>query len=292
VTVLEIIQKSTEYLSRKGVESPRLQSESILAHVLALPRMQLYLNFERKLSDDQVATCRELVQRRGSREPLQHLVGTVSFCGLEIRVGRQALIPRPETEQLAEHAESLLPSGGTSNPTLLDFGTGSGCIAIALATRCPHARVSALDVSTEALTLARTNAELHKVLNRIDFLEGNGFSALPPDAHFDLIVSNPPYIPSAEIDTLEMEVKDFDPRLALDGGIDGLDFYRMLATEAAGHLNPRGAMVLEFGDGQARLIADLLRRQNWIVDPPRSDYSGRDRFLIARVSSDLGARSP
>lgn len=289
MTVLDIIRKSTNFLDAKGVESPRLQSESILAHVLGMPRMQLYLNFERELSEDQVSCCRSLVQRRGGREPLQHLLGTVSFCGLEIRVGRHALIPRPETEQLTEHAQVVVAQMASSIPTVLDFGTGTGCIAVTLAVRCPTVRVTATDLSHEALKLAKTNACAHNVMDRIEFLQGNGFAALPRDSQFDLIVSNPPYIPSAEIDTLQPEVRDFDPRTALDGGSDGLGFYRLMADQARTHLNPEGGLAVEFGEGQAKAITGILADENWIVEPPRSDYSGRERFLIARLSSGEGA---
>ncbi len=283
MTVLEIIQKSTEFLTRKGVESPRLQSETLLAHILGQPRMQLYLNFQRELSEVHVAACRDLVQRRGRREPLQHLVGSVSFCGLELRVDGRALIPRPETEQLVDHAVAFLRDLGTETPTVLDFGTGTGCIAVALAVRCPRARIWASDVSAEALELARLNALAHTAADRITFLLGDGLAGLPAGSCFDLIVSNPPYIPSAEIDQLQPEVREHDPRIALDGGGDGLNCYRLLAGEAAGLLAPGGALMVEHGDGQAVAINTLLQRENWIVEAPLSDYSGRERFLVARL---------
>jgi release factor glutamine methyltransferase len=285
VTVLDIIQRSTDFLKTKGVESPRLQSESILAHVLAMPRMQLYLNFERKLSESQIVDCRDLVKRRGNREPLQHLLGTVSFCGLELCVGPQALIPRPETEQLVEQARAFLAQLNCPHPKVLDFGTGSGCIAVALAVQCPSVHITALDISTKALELARGNAAAHGILDRVTLVQGDGVAALALDSRFDLIISNPPYVVSAEIDTLQAEVRDFDPRIALDGGSDGLDFYRLLATQTPNHLNPAGGLAMEFGDGQASDISTLLEAQNWIVNPPLPDYSGRERFLIARLSS-------
>lgn len=284
MTVLQTIQKSADFLTRKGVESPRFQSESIIAHVLGMPRMQLYLNFHRELSQAQISACRELVMRRGNREPLQHLVESVSFCGLEIRVNATALIPRPETEQLVEHAEAFLRGFTSAAPQVLDLGTGTGCIAIALAVRCPTARISASDISPEALALARSNAALHHLQDRIQFLPGDTFAALPAGARFDLIVCNPPYVASAEIDTLQPEVKDHDPRVALDGGSDGLDFYRLLASRAPAHLTPHGGLLVEFGDGQANIIREILTRENWIVESPLNDYSGRERFLIARFS--------
>jgi release factor glutamine methyltransferase len=320
VTVLEVIQKSAEFLAKRGVDSPRLQAELLLAHVLKLPRMKLYLNFERVLTETEADATREFVKRRGQREPLQHIVGTTSFCGFEIAVSRQVLVPRPETELLAEAGWEYLGQPPTSNiqrptlnpaavaleserraparlddsdaiqlaeaglgaPVALDFGTGSGCIAIALAAKCPAARVVALDVSAEALALAQQNAQSNGVNRRIEFRAGDGFAALKPEERFDLIISNPPYIPSGEIASLPPEVRDFDPRGALDGGADGLDFYRRLAAEAGARLNPGGKLMLEFGDGQADALKKIFEAQMWIVEAVREDYSQRQRILIAR----------
>jgi release factor glutamine methyltransferase len=277
VTVLEAIQKSTDFLQKRGVESPRLQTELLLAHRLAMPRMKLYLNFERVLTAEETDDFRELIKRRGQREPLQHITGSTSFCGFEITVNRHALVPRPETEILAELGWTFLsplPSG-----TALDVGTGTGCIAIALAAKCPNAKISATDISPEALALAKGNAEKNNV--RIEFLQGDGFSAVPKEARFDLIISNPPYIPSTEIETLEPEVRDFDPRSALDGGADGLDFYRLFATQAKSFLKPTGKLMLEFGDGQAPAIREIFENEKWIVEAVKDDYSQRARILIA-----------
>jgi release factor glutamine methyltransferase len=277
-----VIQRSTDFLAKKGVDSPRLQTEWLLASVLQVPRLNLYLNFDRKLSDTELDAIRELVRRRGDREPLQHILGTASFCGLEIKVGPQVLVPRPETELLAEHAWQHLTTCAASRPEALDFGTGSGCIAIALALKCSAAGIHALDVSLDALAIALANATTNGVVDRIRFHSGDGFSALAENLAYDLIVSNPPYIPSAEIDTLPPEVRDHDPRLALDGGQDGLDFYRRLAAEAAGFLRPQGRMMLEFGDGQAEQVRELLVQYNWIVESVEADYSGKQRILTAR----------
>jgi release factor glutamine methyltransferase len=326
VTVLEAIQKSTEFLAQKGVESPRLQTELLLAHLLKLPRMKLYLNFERMLTPAETDALRELVKRRGLREPLQHITGSTSFCGFEIAVNRHALVSRPETELLAElgweflaelsaESERLPPArreGGelqeqavpeAGAPTALDFGTGTGCIAIALAAKCPAAKIVATDVSPDALVLAGENAVRNNVAERIEFVQGDGFAALQnvgqasclspfekkkletggtPVLHFDLIISNPPYIPSAEIATLQPEVRDFDPRGALDGGADGLDFYRKLAAEAKPFLKPGGKIMLEFGDGQANTIRTIFEAEKWVVEAVKEDYSHRARILVAR----------
>jgi release factor glutamine methyltransferase len=316
VTVLEGIQKSAEFLTKKNIDSPRLQAELLLAHLLKLPRMKLYLNFERALTSVEVDNLRELVRRRAQREPLQHIVGSTSFCGLEIAVNRHVLVPRSETELLAEAGwkfllESTLqraleqPEGWT--PTALDFGTGSGCIAIALAMKCPNARIIALDVSTNALELAKQNAARNNAIDRIEFVLSDGFEIFlsagqvtrVPElgsqreikdsqrsslrvAQFDLIISNPPYIASAEIETLEPEVRDFDPRGALDGGTDGLDFYRRLATEARDFLKPNGKIMVEFGEGQSDSIKNIFENQKWIVEAIQEDYTNRARILIAR----------
>jgi release factor glutamine methyltransferase len=307
MTVLEAIQKSTEFLAKKGVESPRLQTELLLAHLLKLPRMKLYLNFERALTPAETDGLREFIKRRGQREPLQHITGSTSFCGLEIAVNRHALVPRPETELLAELGWNFLSTLNPQPSTALDFGTGTGCIAIALAVKCPSAKIVATDVSPDALALAKQNAGRHNAAERVEFLQSNGFAALQneseggaprrPDSpkeewgsrssplrkmEFDLIISNPPYIPSAEIATLQPEVRDFDPRAALDGGADGLDFYRKLAMESKPFLKPGGKIMLEFGDGQADAIRKIFETEKWIVEAVKEDYSQRARILIAR----------
>ena len=318
MTVLEAIQKSTEFLGKKGVESPRLQTELLLAHLLGLPRMKLYLNFDRTLTPAETDALREFVKRRGQREPLQHIIGSVSFCGLEIAVNRHALVPRPETELLAEagwqflNGRADLPVGQGARqrvPTnALDLGTGTGCIAIALAVKCPKAKITATDISADALALARENAARNGVTERIEFLPGHGFAALQSEGHgsrvpevnapthvgdpqrsslqkFDLIISNPPYIPSSEIATVQPEVRDFDPRAALDGGAEGLDFYRMFSEQAKPFLKTDGKIMLEFGDGQAEAIRRIFQTEKWIVEAVKEDYSHRARIMIAQSSS-------
>jgi release factor glutamine methyltransferase len=281
VTVLEAIQKSAEFLAKKNVESPRLQVELLLAHLLKMPRMNLYLNFERALSPTEIVFLRDLVKRRGQHEPLQHIIGSTSFCGYEITVNRHALVPRPETELLAEFGWKFLLALNSQNATALDFGTGTGCIAIAIAAKCPNTKIVATDISADTLALAKKSAVRNNVAGRIEFLQGDGFAALTGGMQFDLIISNPPYIASAEIATLEPEVKDFDPRAALDGGADGLDFYRMFASEAKMFLKPHGKIVLEFGDGQADAIKNIFENEKWIVEAVKADYSHRARILIA-----------
>ena len=281
MTILEAIQKSTDFLARKGVDSPRLQSELLLAHLLKTQRLKLYLDFTRNLTEAEATALRELVQRRATREPLQHILGTVSFCGLELNVDRRVLVPRPETELLAERGWNFLNSLKRKT-TFLDFGTGSGCIAIAVCVRANLATGCALDRSPEALSVARENAAQHDVIKRLDLLESDGFSALDRAARFDLIISNPPYIPSAEIATLQEEVREYDPHLALDGGPDGLDSYRLLGNEAAHYLADGGKMMLEFGDGQETVLPSIFVARKWEVEEIASDYNEKPRFMVLR----------
>jgi release factor glutamine methyltransferase len=285
VTVLEAIQKSTEFLGKKNVESPRLQAELLLAHLLKMPRMKLYLNFDRVLTIAETDGLRELIKRRGHREPLQHIVGSTSFCGFEIAVNRHVLVPRSETELLAELGWNFLVARHSPPVTALDFCTGSGCIAIALAAKCPSVKIVAADISADALALAKENAARNNVAEQIDFLEGDGFAALKKENQFDLIASNPPYISSAEIETLQPEVRDFDPRLALDGGADGLNFYRLIAAQAKVFLKPDGKVMVEFGDGQADAVRKIFENEKWIVEAVKEDYSHRARILIAKQIS-------
>jgi release factor glutamine methyltransferase len=285
VTVLEAIQRSAEFLSRKGVDSPRLQAELLLSAILKLQRMQLYLSFERQLTTAEQDALRDQVRRRGGREPLQQIIGSTSFCGYEIMVNRHVLIPRPETEQLAELAWQWVASqsgeaAAVEECACLDFGTGSGCLAIAILAKCPRARFWAVDISVEALEVARANAVQNGVAERITFVHGAGLEKLPADQRFHLVVSNPPYISTAEISTLQPEVRDHEPRSALDGGADGLDFYRLLAAGARPLLKPGGRIMIEFGDGQADAIRNLFERENWIVEAIRRDYTERPRILV------------
>lgn len=301
MTVREVLQHGAQFLEGKGVESPRLQVELLLEHLLGVPRLQLHLNVDRVLTEVELATLHELVQRRGGREPLQHILGTANFAGLELTVTPDVLIPRPETELLAEQAVAFLgavreagtgrQSARAATPesaapdsaiTLLDLGTGSGCLPIYITQRLPGCGAWTVDVSEKALAVARRNAQAHGVSDRIHFLHGDLFAALPPGLHFDLIVSNPPYIPGAEIGTLEPEVRDHDPRLALDGGTDGLEFYRRIATGAADWLQPGGKLMLELGHDQAGSVRKLCEVQMWIVEAILPDYSRVPRILIAR----------
>ncbi len=281
MTILEVIRRSTDFLARKGVASSRLQVELLLAHLLRMPRMQIYLSFERALTTAEQDALRALVQRRGQREPLQYIVGSTSFCGLEIALNRHVLIPRPETELLAQRAWTFLQKTD-GVPSALELGTGSGCLAIALAHHAAQAKVEATDVSGPALELARLNAQTNHLADRLQFRQGDLFDAAPADARFHLIVSNPPYIPTARIDTLEAEVRDYEPRGALDGGADGQDFYRRIATEAGARLHPGGCVMVELDDEGAAATGAIFQREKWIVESVEKDDRGHERILIAR----------
>ena len=285
VSILEVIQRSTEFLAQKGVPSPRLQVEHLLAHALGMPRMKLYLSFERELTPEQLDAARALVRRRGNREPLQHITGSAAFCGLELGVNPHVLAPRPETELLAERAWRFLKDSTALNPapTALDLGTGSGCLAIALAVNVPAALIHAADASAEALALARENAARHHA--RIQFHHGDLFAALPPASRFRLIVSNPPYIPTARMAALEPEVRDHEPRQALDGGADGMDFYRRIAAEAGAFLEPDGRLMLELDDDGPAVASEIFRQQKWVVEAIEADYNRRPRIMIARLQT-------
>jgi release factor glutamine methyltransferase len=280
VTVLEVIRRSAEYLESKGVDSPRLQIELLLAHVLKVPRLKLYLDFERQLSEGELETLRAMVKRRGEREPLQYILGTTSFCGIEIVVTPAVLIPRPETELLVEQAWKFLASRGGQPATVLDFGTGSGCIAIAIAHKFPACEVHAIDASEEALQLARTNAQ--RVRAKIHFNRGGAIDDLTSPRTFDLVVSNPPYIPDAEVDALQPEVRAYEPRLALGGGREGLDFYQMIAAHAHSRLAASGRVIVELGHGQEAAVRAIFEREGWFVESVIADYAGTPRILIAR----------
>lgn len=281
VTGREALEWSEGLLAAEGVPGARVDAEWLLAHVLGCSRTDMLAVGEKELDAVAERRLRELVERRGQRVPLQHLLGTAVFCGLEMAVDGRVLVPRPETEVLAELAGEF--AGELPSPVVLDWGTGSGCLAIALVMRCPEAVVHALDISAAALAVARANAEQHGVAKRIRFHEGDGREGLPGTEVFDVIVANPPYIPTVDIKGLEPEVRDHDPKAALEGGADGLAFYRALAQVARGRL--AGRMFLEVGDGQAGPVEDLLVEARWHVDKVVEDLNNLPRIVIASVSA-------
>lgn len=259
-TTLKLLAWTKDYLADKGVKNARLESEWMLCAATGLDRVGLYLQFEKPLNATELAKYRDMVSRRGRREPLQHILGSQEFAGLEFEVSASVLIPRYDTEVLITEAIKQYPSAGS----ILDIGTGSGCIAITMKKRLPHAKITATDISAAALSVAIQNAEKHGA--EVEFLHGSLFSPLD-GRRFDLIVSNPPYIPSKDICCLEDEVSKYDPKAALDGGEDGLDIYRQLIPRSADYLNVQGRIFVEIGIGQADDIIELFNGCGRFYDP-------------------------
>jgi release factor glutamine methyltransferase len=278
-TVLDVITATTDYLRKSGVESPRLNIEHLLAHVLKKRRMDLYMEFDRPLGEQELAPLRELVRRRAQREPLQHLLGTVEFLGLTLKSDARALIPRPETEQLCEMlaAQAGAPECIWKSGRIADVGTGSGCIALALVTKLPDAQVTGLDASDDALALACENAALTGLATRVTFTKSNLLAAA--EGPLDLIVANLPYIPSAELAALQPEVQR-DPSAALDGGADGLAIIRRLLPEAAVKLRAGGLLAMEVGHDQTAILAAELPAHGFTGTKILKDHQGRERFIF------------
>jgi release factor glutamine methyltransferase len=270
--VLKILNWTKGYLAEKGVENPRLEAEWMLCEALTLDRVGLYLNFDKPLSETELSSYRGMVLRRGKREPLQYILGNQEFMGLEFQVSPAVLIPRHDTEVLVSEG---IKRGGAAR-SILDIGAGSGCVAVALAKALPEAEVCAVDISGAALAVARDNAQRNDA--SVQFFQG---SLLEPfaDRRFDMILSNPPYIPNAELATLQQEVRGFEPLGALDGGTDGLDFYRAIVAGAPDHLNAGGWLLFEVGMGQAPDVLELLKSGGFAAD----SFSALDPAGIERV---------
>jgi len=272
---LELINKTTPYLEKAGIASPRLTIELLLAHVLKKKRLQLYLEFERELDEATLEILRRLVKRRVAGEPLQYVTGETEFCGLKLAVDHRVLIPRPETELLVEVVAARKPA------TVVDVGTGSGCIALALAQRLPAAEITATDISPDALAVARVNATRYDFKNSTRFLLGDLLLTLPDSFTVDAIVSNPPYIASGELAQLPREVKDFEPAQALFAGIDGLEIIRRLVVDAKRFLSPTGFVALEIGAGQRPAVAELFECAGYTVAQVEKDLQGHERVIVA-----------
>jgi release factor glutamine methyltransferase len=277
MTVLEVLTAAAGYLRDRGVESPRLNAEHLLAHVLGKRRLDLYLEFDRPLSESERAPVRALIRERAAGKPLQHLLGTAAFFGRLFLCDSRALVPRPETEQLVDLILKDLRCRNCKM-SILDIGTGSGVIAVTLALELPSSEVTATDVSGDALSLALENAARHGVEERIRFHEADLF---PPDeARFDCIVANPPYIATSEFASLPAEVL-YDPRVALDGGSDGLALIRRLIDTSAERLLAAGILAMEIGHEQAEAVVGQLSSNNYRNVLLHKDYQGIRRFIIA-----------
>jgi release factor glutamine methyltransferase len=278
MTVLEVLQSTTGYFQKRNIDSPRLNAEHLLAHVLSRKRMELYLDFERQLRESELAPLRELVKRRGTGEPLQHLLGTVEFCGRSFRCDKRALVPRPETEQLIEllitHFKSEI-----ADSRMIDVGTGSGIIALTLAAEFPKAEIVGADISEDALMLARENAERLGLTDRVHFLQSNLLESV--QTHFNLIVANLPYVSTEDRHNLSREVLH-DPEVALFAGARGDELVRQLIGQASSWLRPGGMLAMEIGIGQSEALVAALAEKNYRDISTEKDYSGVIRFLFAR----------
>jgi release factor glutamine methyltransferase len=276
MTVLEVLQSITAYFKKRDIESPRLNAEHLLAHTLQRRRIELYLEFERPLAETELAPLRELVRRRGQGEPLQHLLGTVEFAGRVFLCDKRALVPRPETEELVELLKSKIQSAKFK---IVDVGTGSGVIALTLAAQFPEAEVDAVDISDDALALARENAARLDLQRRVRFAQGNLLTEVK--GAFDLIVANLPYVATSDRPALSREVLH-DPAVAVFAGERGDELVRELISAARDRLRPDGMLALEIGIGQADNLASLLAEKNYHDIALIRDYCGVTRFLFGR----------
>ena len=276
MTVLGVLQSTTAYFRKRGIENPRLNAEHLLAHTLDRTRMELYLEFERILGEAELVPLRDLVRRRGEGEPLQHLLGTVEFCGQTFLCDRRAMVPRPETEELVEFLKSEIRNPKSE---IVDVGTGSGVIALSLAAEFPEAKILAVDVSEEALALAEENAARLNLSDKVRFLKSHLLEKV--DGAFDLIVANLPYISTQDRHTLSREVLR-DPEVALFAGAQGDELVRELIAQAPARLRPGGLLALEIGLGQSQGFLSSLAEKKYRDIYSKNDYSGVIRFLFAR----------
>ncbi len=276
MTLLEVLRSSTAYLEKRNVESARLNAEHLLSHVLGKKRLDLYLGFEGDLAEAELVPLRDLVRRRGQGEPLQHLLGTVEFCGQTFLCDKRAMVPRPETEELVELLQSVIRNPQSA---ILDVGTGSGVIALTLAAQFPELHVYAVDIAEEALDLARENAACLGLDQRIQFRKGNLLENLAE--RFDLIVANLPYIPMSDRPNLSREVLH-DPEISLFGGERGDELLFSLIEQAPARLQPGGLLALEIGADQSEALLAFLTEKKYKDIQTKNDYSGRLRFVSAR----------
>ena len=275
MTVRDVVTASTEFLKRKGVPSPRVDAEHLVAQALGLTRLDIYLEYDRPLTEEEQAVCRELVRRRGTREPLAYILGEWGFRRLTLKVDRRGLIPRPETEVVVERCLALLDGG--ADPAVLDVGTGTGAIALAIADERPDAAVTAIDVSEDALALAAENAALTGLAERVQLVLHDLGRGLP-GGPYDLVVSNPPYVEPEELDALQPEVRDWEP----PGALVGHAVTEQIARGAREVLRPGGVLVLEVADGSAQRVSGLLEELGYREVAATPDLAGRDRVVEGR----------
>ncbi|MET0262319.1 MAG: peptide chain release factor N(5)-glutamine methyltransferase [Rariglobus sp.] len=279
LTLLEVIQKTTDFFAARGMESTRLNAELLIGHALGLKRMQLYLQFERVLAEADLEKIRPLVKRRSQREPLQYIIGEVEWSGVRLKVDRRALIPRPETEFLIELITTRLE---TAPLRILDLGTGTGAIAFALAKRYENAAVTAVDASDDALALAAENNKTLELTDRVSLLRSNWYEAIEASESYDLIVSNPPYLTAEETAAAEPEVRTHEPVSALTAADEGLADLRVIIGGAGQFLKPGGLLALETGIAQHAELVRLLTIAGFVSIESCKDLTERDRFVFAK----------
>ncbi len=287
-TIRSVLQWTQGFFKDKGLDTPRLDAELLIGDALKLNRVRLYMDIDRPLDDAELAGIRERVRRRGRHEPVAYITGTRGFWQLDLAVDKRVLIPRPDTERLVELALEVLK--GREAPRVVDVGTGSGAIALAVASERKDAVVLAIDVSPDALAVAQANAEKAGLTN-VTFARGD---LLAPARDFrpDVVLSNPPYIDSAECERLMPDVRHFEPRLALDGGPDGLVVVRRLVREAVALLPADGALLVEIGHDQGDRCAELFSAAGFAEVAVKKDYGGRDRVVVAHVARDQHRPAP
>jgi len=277
-TLLEILNLSVEHLQKKGVDEPRLSSELIITHVLNIKRLDIYLQFERVLTEEEISKIRTLLKRRSEHEPIQYILGETEFYGLKFSVDKSVLIPRSDTEILVQTAVEYI---GDKPLSVFEVGTGSGCIAVSLANKCKNVNITACDISEQALKLAASNAKLNGVADRIKFINLDILKK-SPDSKFDVIISNPPYISKTVIESLDKQVRYFEPLGALTDGGDGLTFYRRINEITPDVLNASGSVFLEIGYDQAESVKSIYEKSLKDIKILR-DYSGNNRVFIGKL---------
>lgn len=284
-TLLEVLRLSTSFLAQRGSESARLDAELLTAHSLGLRRLDLYLQYDRPLREDELVPMRELLRRRAAGEPVAYLVGEREFYGRAFRVSPAVLIPRPDTETLVEAALQWARARDPDAPLrIADVCTGSGCIAVTMAAELPHAHVVACDISAEALDVARDNAQRRGVADRVECIAGPWTEPLHSHAPFDMLLSNPPYVSDAEVEELAVDVRNYEPRLALAAGDDGLAAYRALLSDIASLLAPAAYVALEVDPRRAGDVDSLLQQALPGAHTRRiQDLTTRDRVVEARL---------
>jgi release factor glutamine methyltransferase len=284
-TISGALHWGTHLLRAVGVESPRTDAELLLRKALEVDRVEIFLNPARLLTRPQFATYKSLIDKRVKGEPIHYILGGREFWSLELRVSADVLIPRPETELLVEEALRVFGQANNRTPRLMEVGTGSGAVAIALARELGNCFIVAEDICWRTVLVAMDNARAHGVLGTIRFLVGDLFESLKEGtSRFDLIICNPPYIPSAKIEDLPREIAEFEPRIALDGGPDGLQFFRRIVGESASFLEAGGWLMLELGEGQGEAVVDMIRDTGVFAAPHiTGDYSGANRVIRARM---------